>query len=199
MQLTCTLCGQPRAIEKVVVYGNQRICEGCVWRLVDELESRGSLRPGSLTAPRALPCTICERGAEHATVVDDVRVCGSCAQEIAHLVLSSSREQIEDVWGVELPENTKMRRASEEVATELRHGARTHAKLAEDLVDAGDVGQALTEAAIALVSDPDDKQVAEMALTVLLRAGTAVRNLGLDAAPLASVVASLKSRLPRTA
>lgn len=171
MDVACTLCGKSQPAERIVSHGSALVCEQCVWQLVDRLESRGTNRPGSITAPRAIPCSLCDRTAEHGMSVREMRVCPACTRAIGHLVLSSARHEIEAIWGIEFEENTGIRQMTAAVAAELPQGGRTHAQLALDLADAGDHGQALIEAAIAIVSDPEDRATVERALGVLLGLG----------------------------
>lgn len=198
MQTTCSLCGELRPDDRVIARGVYSICADCIWRLVDELETRGQLptEHAELTARRPTPCTLCARYEDGVTVVGDVHVCIRCGQAIAHLVLSSSRAELEDIWGIELTENTRMRKATEVVAVELKEGGRVHAQLALELAGSGELGQALIEASIALISAPDDRRVVEPALRVLLGANQYAREHGMAVTTPLTLIDSLKRRLP---
>lgn len=168
----CSLCNDEYPRERTVERNSITICDVCIYDLVDELAAARSdmtsSSPLELRQSRMPRCTLCDAPAEELYTAASVSACTGCAIAMARIVLNRSRNVVEEIWGIELPEATNVRRTSESLAVELPDAARRQVRLAIELADNGDLGEALTEASLAIISDPHDQKVVEQAIGVLL-------------------------------
>jgi len=116
---------------------------------------------------RTETCDFCGQRDVELIRVTQYTICTVCSADLGHFILQSSRELLSAVFGVPIEEATSIRKVSGGLADHITDSGRVHADLARSYVEAGDYGDALTEASIALVSRPAVASVVAQALEVL--------------------------------
>jgi hypothetical protein len=170
---SCSFCDQQRKIDEVLKGRKSTICASCIRAAAHVFEARGKLRGGTEPPTRQASCSFC-RGEGDLIRATPHLVCLACCRDIGRLILNTSRDQLTEIFHVAIEEATSIRKVSGGLSSHVYDSGQTHASLAKNYLEAGDYGDALAEAGIALMSQPPRATVVRDALSVVFNPSLAM-------------------------